>query len=81
MANAYAARSPLLLIGGASPLGLKGTGALQEMEQLALLRPITKGVWTVPETRRIPEVLAAAIRTWRCPAAPGPCSSRSPSTS
>ena len=44
VANAYAARSPLLLIGGAAPLGLRGLGALQEMEQVALLRPITKGV-------------------------------------
>jgi acetolactate synthase-1/2/3 large subunit len=63
VANAFAAHSPLLLIGGASPLALKGMGALQEMEQLALFRPITKGVWTVPGTRRIPEVLATAIRT------------------
>ncbi len=63
VANAYAARSPLLLIGGAAPLGLRGLGALQEMEQVALLRPITKGSWTVPETRQIPEVLTTAIRT------------------
>ncbi len=63
VANAYAARSPLLLIGGAAPLGLRGLGALQETEQLALLRPITKGAWSVAETRQIPEVLATAIRT------------------
>jgi acetolactate synthase-1/2/3 large subunit len=63
VANAYAARSPLLLIGGAAPLGLRGLGALQEMEQVALLRPITKGAWTVAETRQIPEVLTTAIRT------------------
>jgi thiamine pyrophosphate-dependent acetolactate synthase large subunit-like protein len=63
VANAYAARSPVLLIGGAAPLGLRGLGALQEMEQVALLRPITKGSWTVPETRQIPEVLTTAIRT------------------
>src|SRR5438132_5148710 len=63
IANAYAARSPLLLIGGAAPLGLRGLGALQEMEQVALLRPITKGAWSVPETRQIPEVLTTAIRT------------------
>jgi acetolactate synthase-1/2/3 large subunit len=62
VANAHAARSPLLLIGGAAPLGLRGLGALQEMEQLALLRPITKGAWSVPETRQIPEVLTTAIR-------------------
>jgi acetolactate synthase-1/2/3 large subunit len=63
VANAYAARSPLLLIGGAAPLGLRGLGALQEMEQVALLRPITKGAFSVPETRQIPEVLTTAIRT------------------
>src|SRR5216110_1858424 len=63
VANAYAARSPMLLIGGAAPLGLRGLGALQEMEQVALLRPITKGSFTVPEARQIPEVLTTAIRT------------------
>ncbi len=63
VANAHSARSPLLLIGGAAPLGLRGLGALQETEQVALLRPITKGAWTVPETRQIPGVLTTAIRT------------------
>jgi acetolactate synthase-1/2/3 large subunit len=63
VANAYAARSPMLLIGGAAPLGLRGLGALQEMEQVALLRPITKASLTVAETRQIPEVLTTAIRT------------------
>ncbi len=63
VANAHAARSPLLLIGGAAPLGLKGMGSLQEMEQVELFRPITKGAWSVAETRRIPEVLTTAIRT------------------
>ena len=63
VANAYSARSPLLLIGGAAPLGLRGLGALQETEQVGLLRPITKGSWTVAETRQIPEVLTTAIRT------------------
>ena len=63
VANAWAARSPVVLIGGAAPLGLRGLGALQEMEQVALLRPITKGAWSVAETRQIPEVLTTAIRT------------------
>jgi acetolactate synthase I/II/III large subunit len=62
VANAHAARSPLLLLGGAAPLALRGLGALQEMEQVALLRPITKGAWSVAETRQIPEVLTTAIR-------------------
>ena len=63
VANAQAARSPMLLIGGAAPLGLRGLGALQDMDQLSLLRSVTKGVWSVPETRQIPEVLTTAIRT------------------
>src|SRR5256712_9358636 len=63
VANAYSARSPLLLIGGAAPLGLPRTGALQEDEQVDLLKPITKGSWTVPETRQNTEVLTTAIRT------------------
>lgn len=43
IANAYSARSPVLLIGGAAPLGLRGLGSLQEVEQVDLLRPITGG--------------------------------------
>src|SRR6266446_8019955 len=62
IANAYSARSPVLLIGGAAPLGLRGLGSLQEVEQVDLLRPITKGSWTVSEARQIPEVLTTAIR-------------------
>jgi acetolactate synthase-1/2/3 large subunit len=63
VANAHAARSPLLLIGGSPPLALRGMGALQEMGQVDLLLPVTKGAWSVSETRRIPEVLTTAIRT------------------
>src|SRR5574342_105832 len=62
VANALSARSPLLLIGGAAPLGLRGLGSLQEGEQVDLLKPITKGSWTVSDTRQIPEVLTTAIR-------------------
>jgi thiamine pyrophosphate-dependent acetolactate synthase large subunit-like protein len=71
VANANAARSPLLLIGGAAPLALRGRGALQEMEQVALLRSITKGAWSVAETRQIPEILTSAIRV-ALSGAPGP---------
>src|SRR5256886_167845 len=63
VANAYAARSPVLLVGGAAPQRLHGLGALQEMDQIGLMRSITKGAWTVAETRQIPEALTTAIRT------------------
>src|SRR5207247_587000 len=63
VANAYAARSPVLLMAGGARQALRGLAALQEMEQIALVRWITKGAWTVAETRQIPEVLTSAIRT------------------
>jgi acetolactate synthase-1/2/3 large subunit len=80
VANAFAARSPVLLIGGAAPLGLRGLGALQETEQVALLRPITKGAWSVPETRQIPGCWRRPSGR-RSPGGPVRSSSRSPSIS
>lgn len=62
LANAYEAGSPMLLIGGKSETREFGTGAMQDMDQLALVRPITKWAQTVYETRRIPEYLAEAFR-------------------
>ncbi|MBI1800143.1 MAG: acetolactate synthase [Chloroflexi bacterium] len=62
VANAYYAASPLVLLGGAAPLNQQGRGALQEMEQVALLKPITKWSVAIHETARIPELLTQAIR-------------------
>ncbi|TMC85798.1 MAG: acetolactate synthase [Chloroflexi bacterium] len=62
VANAYLAGSPVLVIGGAAPLGLWDRGALQEMNQIDLLRPITKWARTVHETARLSEYTAAAFR-------------------
>lgn len=62
VANAFLAGSPILVIGGAAPLALWDRGALQEMNQLDLLRPITKWTRTVHETSRLGEYTAAAFR-------------------
>jgi len=62
VANAYLASSPVLVIGGAAPLSLWDRGALQEMNQLDLLRPITKWARTVHETSRIAEYVSIAFR-------------------
>ncbi len=62
VANAAYAHSPLVLIGGAAPLELAHKGALQEMEQVALFRPITKWSSSIHDTRRIPDLLAMAFR-------------------
>src|SRR5512143_1715873 len=50
VANANYAASPLVLIGGAAPLNQQGRGALQEMEQVSLLKPITKWSIAIHET-------------------------------
>ena len=42
VANAKHAESPVLLIGGAAPQALATKGALQEIEQVDLFKPITK---------------------------------------
>jgi acetolactate synthase-1/2/3 large subunit len=62
VANAYLAGSPVLIIGGAAPLSLWDRGALQEMNQIDLLRPITKWARTVHETTRLGEYTASAFR-------------------
>lgn len=62
VANAFFAKSPLVCLGGAAPLQTAGQGALQEMDQISLFRPITKWTGIAYETRQIPRVLAHAIR-------------------
>src|SRR5260370_974470 len=62
VANAYLAGSPILVIGGAAPLSLWDRGALQEMNQIDLLHPITKWARTVHETARLSEYTSIAFR-------------------
>jgi acetolactate synthase-like protein len=45
--NAQMAQSPLVLIGGSAPTVLKNKGALQDIDQRALMRPAVKAAYTV----------------------------------
>ena len=63
IANAYAANSPVLLLGGAAPTFNAGKGSLQEMEQVDLFTRITKWSDRVPAPDRVPTYLARAFRT------------------
>jgi acetolactate synthase-1/2/3 large subunit len=56
------AQTPLLVIGGARPLAQAERGALQELDQLSLLRPVTKWASVCTDTERIPELVATAFR-------------------
>ncbi|MBP6015661.1 MAG: hypothetical protein KA586_03000 [Candidatus Promineofilum sp.] len=62
VANAYQARSPMILLGGAAPLKTRGMGALQEMPQVEMFRTFTKAAFTIERTEEIPERMAEAYR-------------------
>lgn len=62
LATALVDCSPVVAFGGASPLNEIGTGAFQEIDQVAIMRPVTKWAERVYETRRIPEMIDAAFR-------------------
>ena len=62
VANCFAAQTPLVVIGGARPLVQAGQGALQELDQLSLFKPITKWAEICGDAERIPDFVATAFR-------------------
>lgn len=62
VAAALQAHSPILVIGGRSPLAQAERGAARELDQIALMRPITKWAQTIYDTSRIPDMVATAFR-------------------
>jgi acetolactate synthase-like protein len=66
------AESPLLLMGGAAATLLKGRGALQDIDQMALFRPICKYCVTIRRLCDIVPTLRLAIQT-AMSGTPGAC--------
>ena len=62
IANAYLDNAPLVVLCGRSPLRDDLKGALQEMNQIEAVRPMTKWAATCYDIKRIPEYLALAFR-------------------
>ena len=62
MSSALYAESPLLSISGCAPLKELGRGAMQEIDQIGMASPTTKGAWMVTDARRIPQMIAQALR-------------------
>jgi len=62
VANAWRAQVPMLLIGGQGPLCQHLMGSLQAMDNVDMMRPITKFATTILETKRIPDILGMALR-------------------
>ncbi|MDL1875522.1 acetolactate synthase [Cytophagia bacterium CHB2] len=62
VANAFFANTPMLVLAGAAPVKESDRGALQEMNQIELFKPLTKWARRVTEPDRVGEYVAAAIR-------------------
>ncbi|KAG7162141.1 Acetolactate synthase-like protein-like [Homarus americanus] len=69
--NAQMAESPVLLIGGAAATILKGRGALQDIDQMSLFKPLCKYCATVTSVRDIVAVVREALQAAQS-GTPGP---------
>ena len=69
--NAQMAQSPLVLLGGATATLLRGRGALQDIDQMALVRPHVKRATRVKRVRDLGPTLEEAFRLSR-EGIPGP---------
>jgi thiamine pyrophosphate-dependent acetolactate synthase large subunit-like protein len=63
LVNALSSESPVLNIAGSAGLRDYHRGIMQEIDQVGLALPATKGAWLVHDARRIPDMVATAVRT------------------
>ena len=61
--NIYTSESPVIFISGCSELSEKGMYAFQEIDQVEMAAPVTKGAWLVHDRRRIADYVATGFRT------------------
>ena len=59
----YTAESPVIFIAGCAELPEKGQATFQEIDQVAMAAPVSKGSWLIHDVNRIPEYVATAFRT------------------
>ena len=71
VANAWFDGAPMLLISGAGSFATAGMGHFQDMDQVALARPVTKFARTIDTPDRAVEILDEALRSAVAPP-PGP---------
>jgi acetolactate synthase-1/2/3 large subunit len=69
--NAFLDNAPVVVLCGRHPLRDDLKGALQEMNQMDMVKPVTKWAATCYDTKRIPEYLDMAFRMAVC-GRPGP---------
>ena len=71
LAVAAQTAAPLVLISGRSSLAMRDLGSMQDMDQIELVRPLTKWARSVYQVERLPEYVATAFRQARS-GRPGP---------
>ena len=59
----YTSESPVIFVAGAAELPEKGMTTFQEIDQVSMAAPVTKGSWLIHDRKRIPEYVATAFRT------------------
>ena len=59
----HTSESPVIFIAGSAELPEKGMAAFQEINQVEMAAPVTKGSWLIHDHTRIPEYVATAFRT------------------
>ena len=59
----YTSESPVIFVAGCAELPEKGMSTFQEVDQIGMTTPVTKGSWLVHDKGRIPEFVATAFRT------------------
>ena len=59
----HASESPVILLAGCGELAERGMYGFQEIDQIGLAAPATKGSWMALDRRRIPDMIATAFRT------------------
>ncbi|MGH7933730.1 MAG: thiamine pyrophosphate-binding protein, partial [Candidatus Binataceae bacterium] len=62
LANAWADATPVVAIGGASPMRGTTLDSFQEMDQLPMMKPIVKAAYRIDLGYRIPEYISIAFR-------------------
>jgi thiamine pyrophosphate-dependent acetolactate synthase large subunit-like protein len=59
--TARMADSPVVLMAGASPRGQRGRGAFQEVDQVAVARPVVKAAWSIEDPAHAGEDVTRAL--------------------
>ena len=62
VATAFNSESPLLLLSGGAEVPNLGRGGFQEMDQLTMIDPISKGAWMPRTAEEVPGLVARAFR-------------------